>query len=311
MRDTDDIGFACVHSPVVMNFHHNAKGGEPIEPEELGEWGVPRSGMIGRSREREGGRQRAAVIAAHTRGQGAAAPYSAFADVYDFLIGDLAFPALQRAFRDSVRRFGLEFRTLADVGCGTGRFLAELCPLPVGLIGVDRSRSILALARRRLAGCPVLLLQQDICALSLPRRVDVITCRNQTINYLTVWTDLARAFRAIARSLRRGGTFLFDFIARVTDMSRPARIRETIRLPRHEVSFAGTIDPARDLSVVRIRIRDEAAPDRGVVEVHRQRWFPPSMIMGLLDVSGFRVLEMRPVEGSPENAWRHVVARRV
>ena len=184
-------------------------------------------------------------------------------------------------------------------------------PLPVGLIGVDRSRSILALARRRLAGCPVLLLQQDIRALSLPRRVDVITCRNQTINYLTVWTDLARAFRSIARSLRRGGTFLFDFIARVTDMSRPARIRETIRLPRHEVSFAGTIDPARDLSVVRIRIRDEAAPDRGVVEVHRQRWFPPSMIMGLLDVSGFRVLEMRPVEGSPENAWRHVVARRV
>src|SRR3954452_19024469 len=115
MRDTDDIGFACVPSPVVMNFHCNAKGGAPIEPEELGEWGVPRSGMIGRSREREGGRQRAAAIAAHTRAQGAA-PYSAFADVYDFLIGDLAFPALQRAFRDSVRRFGLEFRTLADVG---------------------------------------------------------------------------------------------------------------------------------------------------------------------------------------------------
>jgi hypothetical protein len=35
------------------------------------------------------------------------------------------------------------------------------------------------------------------------------------------------------------------------------------------------------------------------------------MLIGLLDVSGFRVLEMRPVEGSPENAWRHVVARRV
>jgi hypothetical protein len=61
MRDTDDIGFACVHSPVVMTFHYNAKGGEPIEPEELGEWGVPRSGMIGRSREREGGPRRAAA----------------------------------------------------------------------------------------------------------------------------------------------------------------------------------------------------------------------------------------------------------
>ena len=310
MRATDDIGFACVHSPVVMNFHYNAKGGEPIEPEELGEWGVPRSGMIGRSRECDGGPRRAAASAAQVRDQ-AAAPYSAFADVYDFLIGDLAFPPLQRAFRDSVRRFGLEFRTLADVGCGTGRFLAELCELPVGLIGVDRSRAILALARRRLAGCPVLLLRQDIRALSLPHRVDVITCCNQTINYLTVWTDLARAFRAIARSLRRGGTFLFDFIARVTDMSGPARIRETIRLPQHEVSFAAMIDPVRDLSVVRIRVRDESVPGRGVVEVHRQRWFSPSAIVGLLDTSGFRVLEMRPVGGSQENAWRHVVARRL
>jgi SAM-dependent methyltransferase len=310
MRDTDDISFACLPSAVVMNFHHNAKGGEPIEPEELGAWGVPRSGMIGRYRERGGGHRRAAAIAARARGRAPAAPYSAFADVYDFLIGDPAFPPLQRAFRDSVRRFGLEFRTLADVGCGTGRFLAELCRLPVGLIGVDRSPSVLSVARWRLAGCPVLLLHQDIRALSLPRRVDVITCRNQTINYLTVWKDLTRAFRAISRSLRRGGTFLFDFIAPAADMC-PARFRETIRLPQHEVSFAATIDPVRDLSVVRIRVRDDTAPGRGVVEVHRQRWFRPSTIVGLLNTSGFRVLEMRPVGGSQESAWRHVVARRV
>jgi hypothetical protein len=94
-------------------------------------------------------------------------------------------------------------------------------------------------------------------------------------------------------------------------MSRPERIRETIRLPQHEVSFAATIDPVRDLSVVRIRVRDETAPGPGVVEVHRQRWFRPSTIVGLLNTSGFRVLEMRPVGGSQESAWRHVVARRV
>jgi SAM-dependent methyltransferase len=311
MRDTDYISIACVHSPAVVNFHSDAKGGEPIEPEELGEWGVPRGGMIGRSREREGGRQHAAAIAAYAPGCAPAAPYSAFADVYDFLIGDPAFSALQRVFRDSIWRFGLEFRTLADVGCGTGRFLAELCRLPVGLIGVDRSPSVLAVARWRLAGCPVLLLHQDIRSLSLPRRVDVITCRNQTINYLTVWKDLALAFRAIARSLRRGGAFLFDFIAPVADMSRPARIRETIRLPQHEISFAATIDPVRDLSVVRIRVRDETAPGCGVVEVHRQRWFSPSTIVRLLNTNGFCVLEVRPVDGSQESAWRHVVARRV
>ena len=101
MRDTDDISFACVHSPVVVDFHCNAKGGEPIEPRELGEWGEPRSRMIGRSREREGGRRDVAAGAAFARGGAIAAPYSAFAEVYDFLIGDPAFPALQKVFRES------------------------------------------------------------------------------------------------------------------------------------------------------------------------------------------------------------------
>jgi SAM-dependent methyltransferase len=155
-----------------------------------------------------------------------------------------------------------------------------------------------------------LLLHQDIRALSLPRHVDLVTCRNQTINYLTVPRDLARAFRAVARNLRRGGTFIFDFISRAAEMSRRARIRETIRLPGHEVSFAATMEPARDLSVVRIRINSGHDPRDGVVEVHRQRWFDASMIAGLLEASGFRVLDVRPVDG-PDSAWRHVVARRV
>ena len=46
--------------------------------------------------------------------------------------------------------------------------VAQFCHVPIGLIGVDRSASVLAIARRRLVGCPALLLRQDIRALSLP-----------------------------------------------------------------------------------------------------------------------------------------------
>lgn len=96
MRRADDTSIACVHASTVVNFRRNAKGGEPIEPEELGEWGVPRSGMIGRNRERDGGRQGAAMIAASPRRPVGAAASSAFADLRDFLIGDLAFSAFAR-----------------------------------------------------------------------------------------------------------------------------------------------------------------------------------------------------------------------
>jgi SAM-dependent methyltransferase len=240
-----------------------------------------------------------------------AEPYSFFSQVYDFLIGDSAFPYLQQAFWHSVKTFAPDFRSLADVGCGTGRFLLQVSRLPIELIGIDRSESILTVAGRRVAHRPVLLLRQDMRHLRLPRPVDLITCRNQTINYLLSANDLRRAFRAVAGNLRRGGTFLFDFIARLAVRFAASRIRETIRLPDHTLEFDGTINPARNLSTIRIRLipRDNAGSP--ILEVHRQRWFRPAAIARLLGRAGFRLLEMRPIPGAMDNAWLHVVARRV
>jgi SAM-dependent methyltransferase len=240
------------------------------------------------------------------------APYVSFAEIYDFLIGAPALPLLQEAFRRSVRRFHLDFHSLADVGCGTGGFLTTLACRPVALFGVDRSAAMLAVARHHLASCAVTLLQQDIRRLSLPTRVDLITCNNQTINYLTVPRELVRAFSAIARNLRRGGAFLFDFFARATGMSRTKakRVRETIRLPDHDIRFEGVVDLSRGASTVRICVANRREPRRCGLEVHRQRWFKPATIEHCLYISGLRVVCMRPVYGS-DHSWLHVVAKRI
>jgi SAM-dependent methyltransferase len=252
---------------------------------------------------------------AHARVGGVApranAPYASFAEVYDFLIGAPALPLLHATFRRAVRRFHLDFRSLADVGCGTGGFLVALSCGPAALIGVDRSAAMLAIARRRLAPCPVTLLQQDMRCLRLPNPVDLITCHNQTINYLTLPGELQQLFSAVAGNLHRGGALVFDFLARATTMSRmqPARVRETIRLPDHDVRFDGRVDPARGTSTVRIGIARRDAPGRRRVEVHRQRWFSPETIRRCLRASGLRLLRMGPVRGS-DPGWLHVVARR-
>lgn len=257
-----------------------------------------------------------ALVGAAPSGLGAhrASRYSAFADVYDFLIGDPAFPALYRAVRRDLARFAPHLRSMADLGCGTGRFLAALTHLPIRLFGVDRSWSILTIAAQRLAGQAVALRRQDIRRLALPQMVDLITCFNQTINYLLAPSDLARAIRAVARNLRRGGLFVFDFIARLADASRgaPVRIDEAIRLPDHVVVFDGVVDPARGSSTIRIRIRSRCRIGwAGGIELHRQRWFPPQEIRRLLRANGFRILDMRPIGEPMHGAWLHVVARRL
>src|SRR4030081_39314 len=94
-----------------------------------------------------------AVTAARARSD---SPYSSFTQVYDFLVGDPAYRDLRRAFDRSVRRFGLTFRSVADIGGGPGRCVAELARRPVEVIGVDSSEAMLAVAGGRTAGAVLL-----------------------------------------------------------------------------------------------------------------------------------------------------------
>jgi SAM-dependent methyltransferase len=253
-----------------------------------------------------------ARCSAFHRTRGGQASYSAFAEIYDFLIEGPALADVGNAFSRSVARFGVEFRSLADAGCGTGRFLAEMAHFPVALVGVDRSPQVLAIAARRLAGRPVQLFLQDMRRLSLPHPVDLVTCNNQTLNYLTREIDIARALKAIGRALRRGGMFLFDFIARLVTSAgaAPQTIHETVGLPDHTVNFEAMVDARRGASVVRIGIRRPGEREARS-EVHRQRWFSPAVIARLLRACGFRLIGMRPMNCSQPDAWLHVVAQRM
>jgi len=124
---------------------------------------------------------------------------------------------------------------------------------------------------------PVLLLRQDIRRLSLPGPVDLITLPQSDGQLSDGDDDLACAFRAIARNLRRGGTFLFDFIGadgggadcRSGDCSRnhsPARSHGRFR--RHRRSGAwplGRPHPRR----VRARIGRRHPGDASAAVVSR------------------------------------------
>ena len=107
--------------------------------------------MTGRSTFGRRNRARDMRVPSDHYATGTVPPYSSFAEVYDFLIGNTALPLIRHAFRQSARRFALDFRNLADVGCGTGAFLSAFACGPIELIGVDRSAAVLNIARRRFA----------------------------------------------------------------------------------------------------------------------------------------------------------------
>src|SRR5215475_4160791 len=89
-------------------------------------------------------------------------PYRSFALLYDTLLGNAMFPLVRRNFEWVVQRYGIRFRSIADVACGTGTFVRYLCQWGVPVVGVDRSTSMLRIAIQKNRENGAKFLQQDL-----------------------------------------------------------------------------------------------------------------------------------------------------
>jgi demethylmenaquinone methyltransferase/2-methoxy-6-polyprenyl-1,4-benzoquinol methylase/ArsR family transcriptional regulator len=106
------------------------------------------------------------------------------------------------------------FRSLLDLGTGTGRMLELLARRALRAVGVDQSAAMLALARSRIdeAGLRhVQLRQGDIYAAPVEREGYDLVVIHQVLHFLD---DPGRALKEAARALRPGGRLVVvDFDA--------------------------------------------------------------------------------------------------
>jgi SAM-dependent methyltransferase len=128
-----------------------------------------------------------------------------------------------RRRRDDVRFYG----TLADerggpvldLACGTGRLLLPLARAGHTVVGVDRSRPMLARAAARIARLApplrrrTLVVQGDLRALGFRRRFQLAIAAFHSIQHLHGDAELGAFFEGAARALRPGGWLAFDTFA--------------------------------------------------------------------------------------------------
>ncbi|MFZ0887623.1 MAG: class I SAM-dependent methyltransferase [Candidatus Binataceae bacterium] len=134
--------------------------------------------------------------------------------------------AVARELRDA--------RSILDLGCGNGAYLAELCRLcqRARIVGADLSPEMLAEARRR-AGTGVHLVQADAGALPFgTESFDLVLCSH----VLQLVADLSGCVSGVARCLRPGGVL----IATLQDSSVRERLRAAMTAEQWE-DFARTV----------------------------------------------------------------------
>ncbi|MDK9708203.1 MAG: class I SAM-dependent methyltransferase [Desulforhopalus sp.] len=241
-------------------------------------------------------------------------PYTIFARIYDQVMGSSTFPMIKQGFEEALRRYGINFRSAADVGCGTGTFLRYLRTYGVPVIGVDSSAAMLAQAADKNRGIGTVLLRQDMRELQLPRRVDLITCNFDTLNYLLSGPQLARTLQRFQANLTAGGHVIFDILSTPVGPATNHRMVQQIRVPGLSTTWRICWSPHKRWSRVSMLYRFKNAANKPVShrEEHVQRWYPRSFVNTALRNAGFRIRGIHDSETSlpatKDSGWLRYIA---
>jgi SAM-dependent methyltransferase len=219
---------------------------------------------------------------------------------------------------------------ILDLACGTGRLLLPWLRDGHTVVGLDRSATMLAAARRRVARLSqtrrqrCLIVQADLRDFALKPRFSLAVAAFHSVQHLYSEPDLQRFLCAARAALVPGGWLAFDVLP-----PDPAWIgrdpnrrwgRTVFRHPLSKQRFVYTNNHRFDAHrrVLHIRLYYQpldgrgrpAGPERVVRLCHRQ--LEPPLVKQLLAAAGFRVLacfggfDGRELDQEPGLADEHI-----
>jgi SAM-dependent methyltransferase len=192
------------------------------------------------------------------------------------------------------RRFAKRpVRRVLDIACGTGPHLVRLADRGYEMSGLDLSSKNIEFLRARLAdkGHEGELVVGDMTDFRLARPVDAAICMQDSQGHLLTNDQLVAHLRSVARSLRRGGLYVFDrYMA--SSWTDPARAWSWSRrrgrvIVRASFSALNNVNPVSQVFTERMTLE---AVENGTRRVYRQkhqsRMVFPQELRALVDLAG-------------------------
>jgi SAM-dependent methyltransferase len=241
--------------------------------------------------------------------------YEAFAPFYDAFTADSNYEAWTEHVLALTTRLGLGGTTLLDVACGTGNSFLPFLDRGFEVTGCDVSAAMLAQAARKAPEAT--LVEADMRDLPDIGSFELVTCFDDSLNYLLEERELARALDSIARNLSPTGLALFDLNTllayRTTFAVDSVTARDGTFFAWHGEASGDAAPGTRADAVIDIFApRGDGLYERVHVR-HAQRHFPPERVTALLERAGLECLGVYGVEADGRleaelNEKRHLKA---
>lgn len=240
--------------------------------------------------------------------------YTDFAAFYDAMMHDVDY-RIWVARIDAIIREQMTNRSelsIVDCACGTGEISCGLAKLGYRVTGVDNSSDMLRFAqdKARRLGLHIPFVCMDMRHFALHKRVDVVNCSCDGVNYLTSRSAVNAFLKSANDALKTCGLLTFDISTRF-------KLAEVLGgncfgedLPACTYLWRNAYDPAEKLLQMDLHIfaREADGRYRRFDEQHIQRAHSDTEIRSMLDENGFDVLAVyddltdRPADVRTERA---------
>jgi len=225
-----------------------------------------------------------------------------YGDAYDLLYHDKDYESECDLIERLLQTHGNgDFRSILDLGCGTGNHALPLARRGYEVVGVDRSGDMLAHARIKAADPEMngkaTFCQEDIRSLRLGRHFDAAVMMFAVLSYQLENSDVLSALRGARRHLRVGGLLVFDvWYGPAVLHQRPGQRVKVIPSPDGQIlrTSSGEVDVNRHRCTVQYCVWrvENGRLEAKTEESHAVRYFFTLELHLFLETSGFAPIRL-------------------
>ncbi|MDR0198993.1 MAG: class I SAM-dependent methyltransferase [Streptococcaceae bacterium] len=215
--------------------------------------------------------------------------YSMFSRVYDEVMDQSLYDDWL-AF--SERHFGEHTHKILELACGSGILSEKFIAAHYDVTGVDLSKDMLELARKRVTNADFEV--GDMRKLAFQSDFDAVTCFSDSLCYLVDLDEVKQAFAGVYRALRLGGTFIFD----VHSLYQMDELWDGFSYHENAEDFAFVWDtycgdvPHSIQHELTFFVQEEDGRFVRKDELHEERTYPLEDWQGALEEVGFKNIEV-------------------
>ena len=204
-------------------------------------------------------------------------PYSELAQIYDHVMRHVDYIRWADYIQSVFTRFETTPKDVLELACGTGAMACILDDRGYRMTGIDRSESMIAVAKRKSVDTRRAIRFQvgDMVRMPVSGSFDAVLCLYDSINYVMDEADIAAMLNSLRCVLNAGGLFVFDVCTRSiragTSITRSTRRAKGIS----PTSGVASMSPRRAYRSTNSSLPSTAKGKRySTRERHEQRIYP-------------------------------------